>query len=445
MIFSEFMRFLISEHPEIGDDVDLENEEFIHCKTPRELAILTHFAIPSNSHVKIVSDFDMSFSDNFLSRVKLEVIRTDGTSVLINTLTTLEAAKLYLEINRYEAQEICYHHRLVNKNTRIQPLQLGLCCIITCLQDRGIFCSRKPIIRTVQQKGIDELLRRCAENCRDLIKCIEWNASVGIRVFRMSSELIPHKSNPKIEHFELDVLQPLLSQAGRLAQEYRQRLTFHPGQYNVIGAIDDAKFLQTIRDLDYHAEVMDRMNLPPDSVMVVHGGGIYGDKQQTIRRWIQNYSRLPERIQRRLVLENCEKSFSIVDCLYMSSMTGVPVVFDIHHFECYRQLHPCEQFQAPEAYLPDVLQTWRKRGIKPKLHISEQALGKPIGSHSDIIETIPDWLLYPPEPIDLMIEAKHKEKAIFYLWQKYPFLHPDPISPINVPCKLKINTELDKQ
>ena len=31
------------------------------------------------------------------------------------------------------------------------------------------------------------------------------------------------------------------------------------------------------------------------------------------------------------MLENCERSYSVVDCLAISDATGIPVVFDTHH------------------------------------------------------------------------------------------------------------------
>ena len=34
-------------------------------------------------------------------------------------------------------------------------------------------------------------------------------------------------------------------------------------------------------------EVLDRMEMGKDSVMVVHGGGKYGDKQKTLDRWCE--------------------------------------------------------------------------------------------------------------------------------------------------------------
>ena len=162
-----------------------------------------------------------------------------------------------------------------------------------------------------------------------------------------------------------------------------------------------------------------------NSVMVVHGGGIYGDKEKTKKRWCENYKKLPENVRKRLVLENCEKCFSIKDCLDVSNCIGIPVVFDTHHFTCYKLLHPDEKFEKEEYYIPKILQTWKMKNIKPKFHISEQGSGR-CGHHSDYIETIPNYLLEIPEKynteFDILVEAKMKEQAIFKLYRKYPFL-----------------------
>ena len=352
-------------------------------------------------------------------------------------------------------------------------IQLGLCCLNTALRDQGIFCSRKPTMKTIKDKGLPYLQSICLQNCQDLLKMLKWNADNGIRVFRISSELFPHKSNPRVQSYDLDFAQDLLTEAGIFARETGQRLTFHPGPYNIVGSRDtdniidyssngqlyqkDAivrwnsilwrvkethtttadqvppcdletpilyercTFQRTIDDLAWHAEVLDRLNCDQNSVMVVHGGALYNDKARTKARWVKNFTLLPEKVQRRLVLENCEKCFNIDDCLEISAKCGVPVVFDTHHYTCYSLLHPQEIFKPEKEYLPAILDTWHRRQIKPKFHVSEQAAcceGKKakIGKHSDFIEALPEFLLTIEEPIDIMIEAKQKEQAIDRLY-----------------------------
>lgn len=307
-------------------------------------------------------------------------------------------------------------------------IQLGLCCLNTTLRAKRepIYSSRSIQLKTLETKGVEFLKEKIIQNLKDTLTLMDWNEDNGIKVFRLSSELFPHMSNSKAPKYDFEFAKDLLIKVGEKSKQLNQRLTFHPGQYNVIGATSKEAFENTIRDLKYHADVLDLMNLDQDSVMVIHGGGTYGDKSATKERWCKQFRELPENVRRRVVLENCEKNFSIEDCLEVSEKVNVPVVFDTHHFECYKLLHKDEEFKPAEYYIPLILKTWERRGIKPKFHVSEQGSGK-IGHHSDYIETIPEYLLEIPEKysieIDIMIEAKMKELAIFHLYNKYPFLN----------------------
>jgi UV DNA damage endonuclease len=320
--------------------------------------------------------------------------------------------------------------RQIPSNFRPKDIQLGLCCINTILQERDpkIFSSRKPILSTIKKKGIEYLKELSLQNCKDLETMIHWNAQNGIRVFRISSGLFPHMSNSRLdEEHSMKFALPLLRRIGRIARNYKQRLTFHPGQYNVIAAKDKKVFDNTVADLNYHALVLDYMKCDQDSVIVIHAGGIYDDKKASIQRWIDNFAKLPERVRRRLVLENCEKCFSIEDCLYVSDKINIPVVFDTHHFDCYKKLHPDEKFKSPKEYIKDILKTWTQRNMRPKFHVSEQGDGR-TGHHSDYIERLPDYLLEISSKydmgVDIMIEAKMKEQSIFHLYEIYPHLDP---------------------
>jgi len=293
-------------------------------------------------------------------------------------------------------------------------IRLGLCCLNTVLREQNIFCSRTCRLDTFKQKGITHLHSLIHDNLRDLLSMLEWNEQNGIRLMRMSSEIMPHKSNHRAPDYSMEPFQPMLTTIGEYARKHGHRLTFHPGQYNVVATPDEDKFQNTIRDLDWHAEMLDRMGCDQHSVMVVHGGGTYGDKELTKKRWIEQFHRLPERVRRRLVLENCEKNFSVEDCLDISDAVKVPVVFDTHHYDCYGHFHRDETLLPARAYMPRVLETWHRRGIRPKFHISQQRIGGPVGAHSDYIDKIPDYLL-ELNNIDIMVEAKMKEQAVFKL------------------------------
>ena len=86
----------------------------------------------------------------------------------------------------------------------------------------------------IEQKGVEELIKRITLNLQDLLKMLMWNEENGIKVFRLSSELFMHKTNPKAPKYDYEFAKPLLKQIGDYAKKNNHRLTFHPGQYNVL-------------------------------------------------------------------------------------------------------------------------------------------------------------------------------------------------------------------
>lgn len=306
----------------------------------------------------------------------------------------------------------------------MSDIQLGLCCINTVLRARKptIYCSRTCRLDTYNKKGSGYAKELSVLNISDIPKLVDWNIQNNIFVLRLSSDMFPHSVNPRCDGYTLDYCNDQLAEIGQYCRDRNVRLTFHPGQFNVIGSPKDLVFQNTLLDLERHCDILDRMGCDQNSIMVIHGGGVYGDKEKTIKRWCDNFLRLPERVRNRLVLENCEKNFNIEDCLRVSKIVNIPIVFDTHHFDCYKLLHPEEKFKEARAYMLPVLTTWRRRNIKPKFHVSEQGSGR-IGHHSDYIENIPDYLLEIPKKyhtkIDIMIEAKMKEQAILRLHEKY--------------------------
>lgn len=328
-------------------------------------------------------------------------------------------------------------------------IRLGLCCINTQLREQRppVFASRTMVLRTVADKGFREIQERAKQNLRDMLTIMKWNNANGIRLYRMSSEMFPHISNPSLLEcltpeereevrsvpYSIEFAMPILKSIASWADYLEQRLTFHPGQYNQLGSPNPDVVEHTRTDLTAHAMIMDALELPTtgdrSGLMVVHGGGVYltkgGDERSAKRialdRWIEQWKRLPPSIQSRLVLENCEKGYCVEDLLPMCTAYGIPLVFDIHHYECYNHYHPRTTQATIESLMPQIHRTWGQK--RQKMHISNQGTGA-VGHHSDYIESIPDvmWNWSAVEPFDLMIEAKQKERAILRLYEQYPEL-----------------------
>jgi len=321
----------------------------------------------------------------------------------------------------------------------LENISLGYACINETLKDvkpkkNAVCVNRSCIARTFRKNGKQHAIDLVKINLTAVIKILEWNASQSapIKLYRLSSDMFPHITNPEFIPegdefaYSLEQFSEYFTRIGEVADKYGQRLTFHPGQYNQIGAKSSTVFQKTKKDLLAHAKVLDLCHRDSDSVMVVHGGGVYDNKLKTMTRWIEQFKTLPECVRDRIVIENCERAYNYKDMLFMSKEIKRPFVFDTHHHECYSRIQQNKGFSSlpdPGTFIDKVVETWTACGVKPKFHVSEQHPDKRIGAHSDYVETIPSYLFDVARRvdggIDVMIEAKKKELAVQYLQRKY--------------------------
>lgn len=298
-------------------------------------------------------------------------------------------------------------------------IQLGYICQNKTLNRK---CNRTMIRKNFTLAAAQE---KALANIADLIPIFEWNAANGIHVFRITSDLFPHYTDVELkevrtEAYNMDFARDALQRAGEAARKYNQRLSLHPGQYNQVASPREEVWGMTVIDLSYHAQILDEMGIGAEGVICVHGGGVYGDLPTTKKRWIERFHQLPEPVKRRLAIENCERCYSVVDCLEIAEACNIPLIFDCHHYECYNQIYPDKRIDIAE-YMPRVVETWRKRGVTPLFHISEQEVGSRIGTHSDFVEALPPYYLSFPSTfgnLDIEVEAGAKEESVLHLRSK---------------------------
>lgn len=253
---------------------------------------------------------------------------------------------------------------------------------------------------------------------------VRWNDRYGIKFMRLSSEMFPFASHLeygyKLEPFAAETL----AEVGKIIAELGHRVTTHPGQFTQLGSPRKEVITAAIRDLEYHDEMLSLLKLPPqqdrDAVMILHLGGVFGDKEATIDRFRENYARLSPSIKRRLVLENDDVSWSVHELLPICQELNIPFVLDFHH---HNIIFDSEQIREGTKDIvelfPKILETWTKKGITPKMHYSEPCpdavTGRARRKHSPRVMTLPPC----PDTMDLMIEAKDKEQAVFELMRTF--------------------------
>lgn len=300
--------------------------------------------------------------------------------------------------------------------------RFGYCCINLTLGSQKITTNRTMRQATFQEKGVKYAGEVAELNVRDLITIINWNRLNNINVFRMSSEIFPWSSEYLLEDLpNFQTIATLLEEAGKLAIESNQRLSFHPGPFNVLGSENNRVVEKTIKELETHAQVMDLLLQPrsPMAKINIHIGGGAKDRVKFAERWCNNFSMLSDSVKTRLTVENDDKAnMYSVKMLHelVHKKIGIPIVFDSLHWACGPQDSTYEEafeiaFSTWPAGTRMACHHSNSRQIEDKYAIKT--------AHSDFYYSRFNSL---GRSVDVSLESKMKEQALFRYIDKFESL-----------------------
>lgn len=264
--------------------------------------------------------------------------------------------------------------------------------------------------RTFRLKNLswERLRQTLAGNLACLEEMVRWNAVRGLLFLRITSDLVPLASRPENtfpwdEEFAED-----FARIGQLLRSFGMRITMHPGQYTLLNSPRKEVVAAALADLRYHARVLDLLGLDSTAKIQIHVGGVYGQKEKSIARFLKAVETLPAEIRRRLVVENDERFYTFSDVLRIHRETGLPVVFDVFHHE----LNP-DGKGVTEA-LAAQKGTWGPEDGLPIVDYSSPLPGGRFGSHARALDEA-HFLRFleesRPHDFDLMLEVKDKERS----------------------------------
>ena len=285
-------------------------------------------------------------------------------------------------------------------------MNLGYACINMSM-GKKVTTNRAMVKRTFQTKGLDYVSELALANAKDIIKILEWNRMNGIKLFRLSSAIIPWGDHIDITQLkDYKEIKSELKKAGDFAKFHNMRINSHPGPFVVLTSPKEEVVYNAIADLELHAKIFDMMGLSktPYNNINIHCNGVYGDKKSAMDRFCTNFKRLSKSVRSRLTVENDDKAtmYSVLDLMYIHQKIGIPIVFDYHHHQF------CTGGLTEEDALKLASTTWPD-GITQEVHYSESKEGNKPQAHSDYIKQLPET--YGLD-IDIMVEAKAKELAI---------------------------------
>lgn len=309
-------------------------------------------------------------------------------------------------------------------------MSIGYACLVYGISGFKLKSCR---LSNSNKKNLIEITKH---NLDALFNIIEYNSLNKIKLFRISSDIIPLASHPEVNFNWKDLFSTELKNLGEVIISSGIRVSMHPGQYTVINSNRPEVIDKSILDLNYHCEFLDSLELDSTHKVVLHIGGVYGDKTSAIERFKSSYMSLSSNLKSRLIIENDEKSYNISDLLSIGKSLGIPVVFDnLHH-----SINSPDEQKSEFEWIYEAGLTWKSQDGPQKIHYSQQRPGGKPGSHSQSIdisnfldfysslrESLPDIML---EVKDKNISAIKCSNCVSYLdihilqleWARYKYL-----------------------
>ena len=280
-------------------------------------------------------------------------------------------------------------------------MSIGYACLALGVPNTGL---KKCLMKNADEKRLQWLID---ENLAALERMIDYNINNGIRLFRISSDLIPFASSPVNA---IPWGQACGEQLARIGQKIRRsgmRVSMHPGQYTVLNAANAQTAENAAKELEYHVHFLDLLGVDGTHKVVLHLGGAYGDKRAATRRFEERYQALGEGVKARLVIENDDKTYHIQEVMEVGLKNRIPVVFDnLHH-----QANPGGESMDEYEWIAECAKTWGHSDGRQKIHYSQPNPQKRPGAHSQSIGIDAFLSFYSglkePKP-DVMLEVKDK-------------------------------------
>lgn len=258
----------------------------------------------------------------------------------------------------------------------------------------------------LNRHNIDKLDNVIRSNLLALEEILKYNVKNNIHFYRISSKIIPLATKDDVKFNYTTKYKEYYDRISKIIKDNNLRVDFHPDQFCVLNSTNNDVVKNSIKILEYHYYLLNMM-MVKDKVLILHVGSNVFGKDNSIKRFINNFNKLPEYLKKCIVIENDDKIFNVSDVLKISEVINVPVVLDYHHYNCNKSAIDIEK----------IFNTWN---ITPKIHFSSPKNKKEFRSHNDYINS-DDFINFIESikkyntDVDIMLEAKMKDDALFRL------------------------------
>lgn len=300
-------------------------------------------------------------------------------------------------------------------------IKFGLVCISEMLRvdnPNAAFktMTRTQFLRQTRSKSITDLSSRILHNLKVTRLTIAHCAQNKIGHYRLSCKLFPLITDPtlSLNVSDLPDYESIIANLNFIGQESKKlgiSISIHPDQFVVLGSNSDDVCKKSIAELNFHAWVMDQINLPKsyESPINIHlNFSKFNNVHDFIKKVVQNFFLCDYGVQSRLVFENEDHGFWNCDNLkkylfdYSFKEFGAkfPLTLDNLHDKCNNS--------KDKSYKDNFISFYETWPVTPVFHWSEGINNT--SSHADYLSEPP-----PDYGLDCIFECEVKKKDIGFI------------------------------
>ena len=162
----------------------------------------------------------------------------------------------------------------------------------------NITCSKtityKKFEKNKNYQKIDYIIK---ENLNNLEKIIDYNIKNNIHFYRLTSKLIPLATHDKVSFEYLEKYKELYKKIAKKIKDNNLRIDTHPDQFCVLNSTDKEIVNNSIKILNYHYDILNALEIEKKIIILHIGSSVFG-KDKSIKRFINNFNKLPKHIQK---------------------------------------------------------------------------------------------------------------------------------------------------
>ena len=296
----------------------------------------------------------------------------------------------------------------------MKNIRLGLCGSFYQYPIKFYHKTASSIKNKKRDEQLQEISAIALYNTEKILDTLKYCLKNEIFAYRVLSQIFPLFTHPEVGYElndlpDYEAILGLFEEIRNFRRENGIRLSLHPDQFNVLTSPKTEVIMKTVEELEYQGKLAELLDA---EAINIHVGGVYGDKQEAMKRFLKNFNLLSQKVKSRMTLENDDVSYSPSEVVELCKNLKIPFVYDVHHHRCLK-----DNWDIQKA-TQECLMSWETLNREPWFHISSPKGGWN-GANKRIHADFVDFGDFPECWKDLEatvdVEARTKELAVMKL------------------------------